>query len=189
LGEHGGGENPADGLAATFSESEGLTGLSDGEFVNLPQQGEEGAFAELMHRHSKGMRQVAFSILRDTEEVEDELQNAWWNAWQHIQVFAGDSRFSTWLTRIVINQCLMRLRQTRRRLGKSGLLWSSPTSTRRSEQGLGRGDVSELVRREIAHSAPAAGSESTADAGSGGGLGHLDCGREIALTTRSPRIA
>ena len=97
-----------------ISESEGLRGLADSDLVNLSQQGSEGAFAELMRRHSGGMRQVAFSILRDTEEAEDELQNAWWKAWQHINSFAGDSRFTTWLTRIVMNQCLMRLRQTRR---------------------------------------------------------------------------
>ena len=88
-----------------------MQNISDGQLVSLAQQGSEAAFAELMRRHSAAMRKVAMGILRDTEEAEDELQNAWWKAWQHIGGFAGDARFTTWLTRIVMNQCLMRLRQ------------------------------------------------------------------------------
>ena len=146
-----------------ISESEGLRGLADSDLVNLSQQGSEGAFAELMRRHSGGMRQVAFSILRDTEEAEDELQNAWWKAWQHINSFAGDSRFTTWLTRIVMNQCLMRLRQTRRARfvyldapapGEERISYELPDGCETPEQGLGRREVSELVQREIARIPP-----------------------------------
>jgi RNA polymerase sigma-70 factor (ECF subfamily) len=42
------------------------------------------------------------------------VQNAYWKAFQHIRQFQQDAKFSTWMTRIVVNQCLMRLRQTRR---------------------------------------------------------------------------
>ncbi len=146
-----------------ISESEGLRGLGDGQLVTLAKQGSEGAFAELMRRHSSGMKQVAFSILRDTEEAEDELQNAWWKAWQHIDTFAGDSRFTTWLTRIVMNQCLMRLRQTRRARfvyldapapGEERISFELPDGGETPEQGLGRREVSDLVRREIARIPP-----------------------------------
>ena len=54
------------------------------------------------------------SILRDRQDAEDEVQNAFWKAFDHINQFQQDAKFSTWLTRIVVNQCLMRLRQTRR---------------------------------------------------------------------------
>ena len=73
---------------------EGFEGIDDGQLVSLTQQGSEGAFAELMRRHSRGMMQMALRILRDTEDAEDELQNAWCKAWQHIDGFAGDSRFT-----------------------------------------------------------------------------------------------
>jgi RNA polymerase sigma-70 factor (ECF subfamily) len=146
-----------------ISESEPLRAHADGRLVNLSQQGDELAFAELMRRHSSGMRQVAFSILRDTEEAADELQNAWWKAWQHINSFAGDSRFTTWLTRIVMNQCLMRLRQTRRARfvyldapapGEERLSFELPDVRETAEQELGRSEVSDLVRREIARIPP-----------------------------------
>jgi RNA polymerase sigma-70 factor (ECF subfamily) len=46
--------------------------------------------------------------------VEDEVQNAYWKTSRHIGQFQQDSKFSTWITRIVVNQRLMRVRQTRR---------------------------------------------------------------------------
>ena len=82
--------------------------------MRLARQGSEEAFAELMRRHGSAVRKTALGILRNDGDAEDELQNAWWNAWKHLGEFEGDSRFSTWLTRIVMNQCLMRLRQGRR---------------------------------------------------------------------------
>ena len=89
--------------------------IDDGQLVSLTQQGSEGAFGELVRRHNKTMLQVALRILGDRQDAEDELQNAWWKAWRHLSAFAGDSRFTTWMTRIVMNQCLMRLRQTQPR--------------------------------------------------------------------------
>ena len=72
------------------------------------------AFAELVRRHQPGCLKLALSILRDRPDAEDEVQNALWKAFEHIGQFQQDAKFSTWLTRIVVNQCLMRLRQLRR---------------------------------------------------------------------------
>jgi RNA polymerase sigma-70 factor (ECF subfamily) len=146
-----------------ISESEGLKSVTDSQLVSLAQQGSEGAFAELMRRHSKNMMQVAVGILRDTQEAEDELQNAWWKAWQHINGFAGDSRFTTWVTRIVMNQCLMRLRQTRRTRflymdapapGEERVTFELRDRGATPEEGLGRREVTDLVRREIGRIPP-----------------------------------
>jgi RNA polymerase sigma-70 factor (ECF subfamily) len=52
--------------------------------------------------------------VRDRQDAEDEVQNAFWKAYEHINQFQRDAKFSTWLTRIVVNQCLMRLRRARR---------------------------------------------------------------------------
>ena len=92
----------------------GYQGSSEEQLVRLARQGSEEAFAELMRRHGAAVRKTALGILRNEGDAEDELQNAWWKAWKHLGEFEGDSRFSTWLTRIVMNQCLMRLRQVRR---------------------------------------------------------------------------
>jgi RNA polymerase sigma-70 factor (ECF subfamily) len=131
--------------------------IDDGQLVSLTKQGSESAFAELMRRHSHGMMKMALRILRDTQEAEDELQNAWWKAWLHIGGFDGDARFSTWMTRIVINQSLMRLRRARR--GRFVYLDAPAIGElfdRRStpEESLYRRELGELVRREIGRIPP-----------------------------------
>src|SRR5260370_28602346 len=88
--------------------------LPDEDLVTMAQQGDNGAFAELIERHRSSCTKLALSILRDRSDAEDEVQNACWKAFEHIEQFQQDSKFSTWFTRIVVNQCLMRLRQARR---------------------------------------------------------------------------
>ena len=87
---------------------------ADDTLVSLCQEGDQAAFDELMRRHHVSAMKVAVSIVRDRQDVEDEVQNAFWKAYEHINQFQRDAKFSTWLTRIVVNQCLMRLRQVRR---------------------------------------------------------------------------
>ena len=88
--------------------------MADDALVSLCQQGSQEAFDELMRRHQMSAMKVAVSIVRDRQDAEDEVQNAFWKAYEHINQFQRDAKFSTWLTRIVVNQCLMRLRQARR---------------------------------------------------------------------------
>ena len=91
-----------------------LAGMDDGELVRLAQQGRKDAFSELTRRNYRMSLKMALSILRDRESAEDEVQNAWWKAYQHIGQFQVTAKFSTWMTRIVVNQCLMRLRREKR---------------------------------------------------------------------------
>ena len=91
-----------------------FAGQADEELVSLAQAGDNEAFAELLQRHLGTCRKLALSILRDREDAEDEVQNASWKAFEHINQFQKDAKFSTWLSRIVVNQCLMRLRKERR---------------------------------------------------------------------------
>ncbi|MEO8595361.1 MAG: sigma-70 family RNA polymerase sigma factor [Candidatus Solibacter sp.] len=144
-------------------ERDGFAALTDGQLVSLAQQGSEGAFGELVRRHSKGMMKIALRILRDEHEAEDQVQNAWWKAWQHIGGFAGGSLFTTWLTRIVMNQCLMRIRTLRRcrsiyldapAPGEERVTFQLRDHAMTPEQRLGRAEVAELVRREISRIPP-----------------------------------
>ena len=91
-----------------------LEDVADEELVRLAQTGRRDAFSELTSRNYNVSFKLAVSILRDREEAEDEVQNAYWKAFQHIDQFHSDAKFSTWMTRIVVNQCLMRLRRSRR---------------------------------------------------------------------------
>lgn len=77
-------------------------------------QGDTGAFETLMRRYNGKLFRVARAILRDDGEAEDALQDAYLDAYRHIGDFRGGSQLSTWLTRIVINQALMRLRRQKR---------------------------------------------------------------------------
>lgn len=77
--------------------------------------GEARAFEYLMRRYNRRLYRAARSILRDDAEAEDALQEAYWKAYQAMPGFQFASSLSTWLTRIVINESLSRLRRSRRR--------------------------------------------------------------------------
>ena len=76
--------------------------------------GDEAAFEQIMRRHNTALFRAARAILRDDADAEDVLQEAYLAAYRHLGEFRGDARLSTWLTRIVINQALGRLRSRRR---------------------------------------------------------------------------
>jgi len=91
-----------------------FAGVLDDQLVVLAQAGNNVAFNELVERHQPTCKRLALSILRDQSDAEDEVQNALWKAYEHLAQFQQDAKFSTWLSRIVVNQCLMRLRKDRR---------------------------------------------------------------------------
>ena len=64
-----------------------------------------------MRRHNRLLFRTARSILKDDAESEDALQEAYLRAWRGLAGFRADSRLSTWLVRIVINESLGRLRR------------------------------------------------------------------------------
>ena len=84
------------------------------ELVSRAQLADHGAFAELMQRTAGASLRLATSILRNHHLAEEEVQSACFKAWQHIHQFHGECLFSTWMSRIVVNQCLMHLRRLRR---------------------------------------------------------------------------
>ncbi len=101
-----------DGATARFSTA----GSDDGDtgLAARVAAGDRGAFQQLMRRHNTALFRAARAILRDDADAEDALQEAYLSAYRHIGEFRGQSRLSTWLTRIVINQSLGRLRSRRR---------------------------------------------------------------------------
>ena len=96
------------------NEKGNWAGCDDFALVAAAQGGDRGAFTELVRRHRPTCWKLAISVLKDREDAEDEVQNALFKAYEHLRQFQRDSKFSTWLSRIVLNQCLMRLRQARR---------------------------------------------------------------------------
>lgn len=88
--------------------------LPECELVRLAKSGDDLAFAELMARTTDICLRVATRILGNSEDARDEVQVSFWLAYSKLALFTYQSRFSTWLVRIVINRCLMRLRVRQR---------------------------------------------------------------------------
>jgi RNA polymerase sigma-70 factor (ECF subfamily) len=79
----------------------------------LPSQGL--AIDELFAQHYKASLRTAYTILRSREDSEDAVQTAYCIAFRAFHNFRGESSFKTWITRIVVNCCLMQLRERRAR--------------------------------------------------------------------------
>ena len=94
--------------------NEELTNLTDRELVALAKQGSRDAFGELILRNGRRCLRVAVSILRNTAEAEEGCQNGYCKAYSRLEQFQGDSEFSTWLLRIIENECLMLIRRQKR---------------------------------------------------------------------------
>jgi RNA polymerase sigma-70 factor, ECF subfamily len=136
---------------------------TDEDLVTAAQAGDHLAFAELVSRNYSFCRKMAISILRDPDHAEDEVQNAVFKAYQHIGQFQRDARFSTWLTRIVVNQCLMRLRSARRSRflylddaapGSESASVEMPDQRDQPDAGVIRREVTEILHREMSRIPP-----------------------------------
>ena len=75
---------------------------------------ESGAFRTIMKAHNQRLYRLARGFVRDNGEAEDIVQESYVRAFTHLDGFRGDSSLATWLSRIVINEALGRLRKTRR---------------------------------------------------------------------------
>src|SRR5207253_2119998 len=89
----------------------GVTSSSDAaadeELVAAAKNGDELGFESLAKRHQRGIFALAFRYTRVREDAEDIVQETFRKAFVHLQKFEGKSSFSTWLTRIAINEALM----------------------------------------------------------------------------------
>ena len=90
------------------------TSTTDETLVLAARRGDLAAFEELVARHRDRIYARAFSMTRNEQEAIDLSQEAWIKGWQRLEQFQGDSSFTTWMTRIVINLCLDHLRKQKR---------------------------------------------------------------------------
>jgi RNA polymerase sigma-70 factor (ECF subfamily) len=73
--------------------------------------GDTALFELLMRRYNERVYRAARAIVRDEQEAEDVMQQAYVNAFTHLRQFNGSAQFCTWLTRIAINEALARVRR------------------------------------------------------------------------------
>lgn len=95
---------------------EKLTAEQEGHLVQRARKGDADAFEALMVAHQRYAYNLALRGVGDAQEAEDLTQEAFLRAWQALPGFKGQSRFATWLYRIVVNLCYQRLPQLRREM-------------------------------------------------------------------------
>jgi RNA polymerase sigma-70 factor (ECF subfamily) len=133
----------------------------DDSLVARLRAGDDKAFEELVRAYGGRMLSVARRLLRDPDDAQDAVQDAFLSAFRSLEKFEGSSRLSTWLHRIVVNAALMKLRTRRRKPETSiedllphfledghqanpAVAWKLP-----ADQAVERVQLGQLVRRSI----------------------------------------
>jgi RNA polymerase sigma-70 factor, ECF subfamily len=89
--------------------------MSDLAIINRVLEGDVEAYARLVDRHYDRCARIAVRIVGNREDAEEALQDAFLRAFNALGDYEERERFSSWLTRIVVNQCRTVLARTRRR--------------------------------------------------------------------------
>lgn len=84
-------------------------------FARRVARGDCAAFELLMRRNNRRLYRIAHATLGNAAEAEDALQDAYLHAYRSIDGFRGDAALSTWLARLVLNECFARRRRSQRR--------------------------------------------------------------------------
>jgi RNA polymerase sigma-70 factor (ECF subfamily) len=87
----------------------------EAELLVRLRAGDDSAYEQLLRTHSGRMLAVARRFMASEDDAREAVQEAFVSAFKAIDRFAGDARLSTWLHRIVVNACLMKLRTRRRK--------------------------------------------------------------------------
>jgi RNA polymerase sigma-70 factor (ECF subfamily) len=130
---------------------------TDLELIDRSRLGDSNAFGELLSRHYHKCAKLAGFILRDREGASDEVQKACWKAFEHLDQYRGTAEFSTWLSRIVVNECRMVLRVNRRtqfvHLDAAGSETGMelPAAAHDPEYDLMKREMADVVRKEVRH--------------------------------------
>jgi len=133
--------------------------------IEQAQAGNQDALETLFARQSPALYQTALRLVGTPEEAEDVLQDGMLSAFRNLRRFEGRSQFSTWLTRIVINAALMRLRSRRarpavsldERLAEDDEMTFAdqfPDSAPNPEQIVARRELEDLLRQNLGTLSP-----------------------------------
>jgi RNA polymerase sigma-70 factor (ECF subfamily) len=101
------------------AEATDASTTGEAELLARLRRGEDAAFDELVRQSGGQMMAVARRMLRSEEDARDAVQEAFLNAFKALPEFDGRSRLATWLHRITVNCCLMRLRRRQRKPERS----------------------------------------------------------------------
>ncbi len=137
------------------------TSLPEKDDVSIARQiagGDHLAFEQLMRRYNRRLYRLARAVLKDPVEADDALQDAYLSAYQSLRQFRGDAALSTWLSRLVLNECSGRLRRNNRRQNVIPMVSSTDrpevdtVAGRESElpdQAIGRAQIRDLLEHKL----------------------------------------
>ncbi|HEU0049961.1 MAG TPA: sigma-70 family RNA polymerase sigma factor [Nitrososphaera sp.] len=89
------------------------TASDDLSLVHASKMGDIAAFEELVKRYDRQLFRIAQHLTRNREDAQDVVQEAFLKAFRNLEQFRENSKFSTWLIRIALNESLMKLRKRR----------------------------------------------------------------------------
>jgi RNA polymerase sigma-70 factor, ECF subfamily len=85
----------------------------DGLLVQLAKAGDGGAFGELVNRNLAFSRKIAAPIVRNNTSIDDIVLQSFLKAFEHLHQFDGQAKFTSWLARIITNECYQNIRSNR----------------------------------------------------------------------------
>lgn len=147
-----------------FPAAESGAQSNDAELIASLRAGRAEAYVALMRSNNQRLYRLARGILRNDAEAEDAVQETYTRAFTHLEGFKGDSSLATWLSRIVINEALGRLRRRRptvdidavsETLGAAGEGTLQPRQAPTPEQAMARREIRRAIEQGI-DSLPAA---------------------------------
>ena len=127
--------------------------MSDEEIVRLVVAGDAARFEILMRRHNQRIYRAVRAVLRSDDDVEDVMQQAYLNAYSHLHQFTASAQFSTWLTRIAVNEALARRRKAGNNFddgGDTAMLNLVDTNMRDPEQQAAASELRRAMEEEVA---------------------------------------
>lgn len=136
------------------------TVVSESDLVRRARARDESAIRVIIRSHNRRLYRIARSILRDDSEAEDAVQETYLKAFLHLDKFRGDAAIGTWLSRIVMNEALGRLRRRRPMVDWSTMeengrpsaeIIRLPVGTSRHdpERATAQGQIRQLIERAI----------------------------------------
>jgi len=125
--------------------------LPDEEIVRRVVAGEKALYEVLMRRHNQKLYRAVRSILKDEDEVEGVMQQAYVSAYFHLDQFRGAARFSTWLIRIAVHEAFARIRERGRfvETDTQDLIMSFPSKDRNPEEQASDRELGGLLQEAI----------------------------------------
>jgi|GEM_PF-1235493 RNA polymerase sigma-70 factor (ECF subfamily) len=145
----------------TAAAADCYSSQSEETLIEAAKNGDREAFGQLIERHRKACLKRARTMMRNRNDAEDEVQTAFWKAFQRLDQFRAEGSFAAWLGRIVENQCLMRLREARNARFEYLDEWKDSNirlelvgQSADPEDLVGRDEIVNLLRREVSRIPP-----------------------------------